>query len=713
MTISGVSPKLTPVVQNVLDIRTQLDDLQRQIGTGQKADSFAGLGPQSGMAVGLAAQLSAISAYTDAMTTVGTRISIGQADLTQLASVASTVKATTLSPNFSIDATGQTTTQKTAQNELDQMLSLLNTQAGDRYLFSGSATNQPAVDSTDHILNGNGAQAGLRQIIAERNQADLGVNGLGRLVIPSTAAKLVGSGAALGPDLAAVGTGTVNTLTPATTLVAGLGFTAGDILHISDGTHTVNYVVGATDTVAQLTAGLSGGSVNASVSLSGSPGHLVVTAPNNAEQVTLTASAGGDLTAVGFAPGNQTFAPTNAAVAGLAGTLTLTIGANATTTLTFGGTTKSLFDINNQLASLAGGTASVDANGNLSIAATSPADLITVGGTANPLAFGLASTSASPGSTVSVSEDVAGSPFGFKLSTVNSTLTGTTVTGPSGSPAGISVAFGATQPNNGDTITFAVKLPDGSTEQLALQATTKSPPGANQFTIGASAAATAANFQTALTTAVGTLAHTSLSAASSMAAADNFFATDATHPPLRVAGPPFGSATALVAGTPANTVSWYTGENGTAPPRSTATARIDSTITMSYGMRANEQGIRWLIQSVAVLAATTYQQSDPNAPGSYAALNQRVDTALAVPPGTQKIDDIEASLASAQTAMQSAGDRQKQTQNTLTNMLQQIEGIDQTQVGTEILALQTSLQASLQITAKLSQISLVNYLPVG
>jgi len=35
------------------------------------------------------------------------------------------------------------------------------------------------------------------------------------------------------------------------------------------------------------------------------------------------------------------------------------------------------------------------------------------------------------------------------------------------------------------------KLPDGSTEQLALQATTKSPPGANQFTIGANPTLTA------------------------------------------------------------------------------------------------------------------------------------------------------------------------------------------------------------------------------
>ena len=63
------------------------------------------------------------------------------------------------------------------------MLGLLNTQAGDRYLFSGRAIDQPAVETLDHIMNGDGARAGLKQIIAERKQADLGANGLGRLMV--------------------------------------------------------------------------------------------------------------------------------------------------------------------------------------------------------------------------------------------------------------------------------------------------------------------------------------------------------------------------------------------------------------------------------------------------------------------------------------------------------------------------------------------------
>ena len=49
----------------------------------------------------------------------------------------------------------------------------------------------------------------------------------------------------------------------------------------------------------------------------------------------------------------------------------------------------------------------------------------------------------------------------------------------------------------------------------------------------------------------------------------------------------------------------------------------------------------------------------------------------------------------------------------LQNMIDQTEGITQNQVASEILALQTSLQASYQTTAMLSQLSLTKFLPVA
>ena len=126
---------------------------------------------------------------------------------------------------------------------------------------------------------------------------------------------------------------------------------------------------------------------------------------------------------------------------------------------------------------------------------------------------------------VSVAEDAAGSPFGLKLSTVSSSLTGATVTGPSGSPPGVSIALGATNPNPGDQVGFTFNLPDGTTASVQLTATTTTPAPAGSFTIGTDPTATAGNLNTALNSAIGTLAGTTLVAASAVAAGDNFFNT--------------------------------------------------------------------------------------------------------------------------------------------------------------------------------------------
>jgi flagellar hook-associated protein 3 FlgL len=472
------------------NIFNQLNKLSLQLGTGEVSQTYAGLGPQAGVALSLSSQLAALSGYSTTATTVGTTLTLAQSVLTQLGDASTAVQQSVNKQNaFTLSNNGQTSTQQSAAGYLDQILSLLNTQAGDTYMFSGEAVNTPSVASSSAILNGNGSQAGLTQVMAERLQADQGASGLGRLVIP-------------------------------------------------------------------------------------------------------------------------------------------------------------------------------------------PAS----------------------GSTVSISEDVAGSPFGFKLGSVSSSLTGATVTGPSGSPASISVALGST---------FNLTLPDGSSQAITLQATTASPPGANQFTIGASAAATATNLQTALSGAVSNLDQTALPAASAIAAANNFFSSD---PPQRVNGPPFSTATSLVNGTSANTVSWYTGENSATPARQTATAQVGPDISIAYGMRANEQAITTLVANVAVLAAATYSASDPNAQTSYQALCQKVTANLDGQPGTQKITDIEASLANAQTASANATTLNTQTQSTLQDMLQGIEGVDQNQIGEQILTLQNNLSASMSVTARLAQISLVNYL---
>src|SRR5216684_1241034 len=577
MAINSVGFNASILGQSVLQLKNQLATLQSQLTTGTKSTTYAGMGVNEGFAIAARAQLANISAFSDTMSNINTNIGIANTALQSMVDIGTTVLNSANSSMQGLNSAGQTIAQQTATSQLSSMLGILNMQAGDRYLFSGSAINTPSVASADNIINGTTTQAGLKQVISERAQAD-GTSGLGRLVLSSP--------------------------TP---------------------------------------------------------------------------------------------------------------------------------------------------------------------------------------TSVQVAEDVAGSPFGLKLSAVSSTLTGATVTGPAGSPAAVSVDLGATNPNNGDQVSFAFKLPDGTTESIQLTATTTNPPPTGSFLIdpppASSTTTTAANLKTALNTAIGTLANTSLVAASAVEAGNDFFNTagtatgsvvnnkaatpapitgatllsgaagtdslatnfaagdtitvngtgftvtssnptafgalgfgataTATQPPLRVSGSPLSSATSLVSGTPANTISWYTGEAGQGSARATATARVDQSVTVQYGARANEAAIRSQLQTLAVFAAVTTSTTNPNAAAQVSALSQRVAQNLARQPGRQTIEDIQSDFATAQMSMKNAASRQTQAQGMLQGIVDQAESVSPDQVATEILALQTNLQASYQTTSMLSQLTLTKYLPVG
>jgi flagellin-like hook-associated protein FlgL len=707
MTVSGVGTTATFVAQSLVSLRSQLDDLQRQLSTGQKVTTYAGVSSQAQLIVGLNAQLDAVNSFQDSNNAVNARLSLAQTSLTQFDSVAQTVQSSAMLSNYAAGPNGQTVDQTFAGNQLDQLLNLLNTQADGRYLFSGAAVDQPSTLSSSTILNGTSTQAGLKQLISERNQADLGANGLGRLVIPAASAapaRLTGSGGTLSPDAPATVVGLAD--------VSSLSSAGGNL--VINGT-TIAIAPGASAQTIANAVNLQSGTTNVSASINAS-NQLVLTSANANTAVDTTGTSAGLLSELGITAGVTN--PTNLLTQGLSGkTLSITVGANPPLNITFGSggsNVSTLAGLNATLQTLTGGTASVDTgNGNISIAALSTSDTITIGGTASPATFGLASALALPtaGTRVSVSEDVAGSVFGFKLLGANSTLAGANVIGPSGTPPAIAVDL-STNPNDREQLTFTFNLPDGTKQDLTLTATTASPPSTNQFTIGATPAATAANLQAALTQAVSTLAGTQLTAASAVEAAHNFFDVDVGQPPMRVAGPPFASATALVAGTPANTVTWYTGEMSASPARGSVTARVDKTMTVSYGVRANEQGLRSVIENVAVFAAMSFQPSNPNSSAAYNALGQRVSLALNVQPGagTQTTQNIETELANAQNSIATTTTQQKQTQSTLQTFLQGMTGISNEEVASEILTLQTQLQASLQTTAMLSKLSLVNYL---
>lgn len=714
MSISNISSQSALQVQSLVAMRRQLDDLQRQLGTGKRANDYAGIGLDRGLTVGLRTQLSTIASFGSSIGVLGTRLQISQTAVTDISDAARVVKSAIPQSTYVIDQAGRTTEQNTARSELDRILSALNTRFGDQYIFSGQATDQPATDTIDHILEGDGARAGFRQVMSERNQADLGADGLGRLVIPAATigpATLVGAGATLAPDASATVAGSADLTSPPFSSAGGTLDINGVTVAISPGDNDT----AIRDAINTAMAGAPPGTALVTASLNGSH-QLVLTSADADTAVTIGGgSTPGLLTELGLSTG--TTDPTNlltqvppAVTAGQ--TLTIGLGAPGTSlSVTFGtgpGEVSTLAELNAALGGMADATASVNlTNGNISVSSAYP---ITISGTATAANFGLTTTSATPVETISVSEDTAGSLFGFKLAATTTTIAGATVTGPAGSPPGTTIDLAGHQPNTGDTVTVTFNLPDGTSEALTLRATTTNPPGDNEFLIGADPAETTANLHTKLTSAIGKLAQTSLSAASAIAAANDFFNVDGANPPRRVDGPPFDTATALIAGTSANTVTWYTGEAGTLSARATAVTGIDTAMNVSYGMRANEEALRTPVANLAVFAAMTFSASDPNGQEHYTALTQRLQANLSEPAGTQKIADIETDLGGTQAAMAAAKDRHTQTKAALTDLLQDVEGAPIEEVGAQILAVQTSLQASLQTAALLANLSLVNYL---
>ena len=349
--LSSINSGLGGLHRDVLELQNQIHDLQRQLATGKRSETYGGLGTDRLLVLSLNQRVTTIESYTQTIDRAQIRLDVVQLHLERVRNIAAETRTDTFLPDYTTLSNGQTSGQISATAHLNETLSLLNTDVAGRHVFSGRTTEVDPVVGSDILLNGDGTHAGFRQIVSERNLADLGASGLGRVTV----------------------------------------------------------------------------------------------------------------------------------------------------------------------------------------------------------------TNVSP--TVTLAEDAAGHPFGIKLTGISSTLTGTTVAGPAGSPPALDVTFSATLPQPGQVVRTTFDLPDGSQEIFELTATATTPPGANEFLIGVDETDTASNFEAALNTSLQTFAATKLASASAVAAANDFFFYDSANPPQRVDGPPFDSATALRDGTTADTVFWYQGDN--------------------------------------------------------------------------------------------------------------------------------------------------------
>jgi flagellar hook protein FlgE len=229
---------------------------------------------------------------------------------------------------------------------------------------------------------------------------------------PIAGAEIVGTGAALKPDAAATGTGTVTNLTDST-LLSSLGIGNTDKITINDGTaNTTTFTSSASATVGDLINAINSGATgNAAVTASLSGGNLVLTGNNDTASITVGGSGAGDASDLGFGTGNNDLQPTNLLTQGLSGkTLTVSVGGGSPTTITFGtatGDVATLAQLQSKVASLTGVIGTVDtSNGDISLVATDPTASLSVGGTASPSTFGIQNASVSPGNGSVIASDV-------------------------------------------------------------------------------------------------------------------------------------------------------------------------------------------------------------------------------------------------------------------------------------------------------------------
>jgi flagellar hook-associated protein 3 FlgL len=222
---------------------------------------------------------------------------------------------------------------------------------------------------------------------------------------------------------------------------------------------------------------------------------------------------------------------------------------------------------------------------------------------------------------------------------------------------------------------------------------------------------TAQNFEAALQVAIEDLVATDVNAASTYAAADNFFNGQGEQV-MRVDGPPYETATGLVAATTVDTVMWYTGESST-DPRGSVNAKVDDSTTVRYGVQGNESGIVELVRSLAVVAAEIYPNGDETSHERFDAMATRQLKRLSEDHNntTGSLEAISVELSLAEITMGNVRERQTDYGAKLETMLAEIENVSIEEVSMEILALKTRLEASYAATSLVAQLSLVNYLP--
>lgn len=177
MTISPFAPGAVDARRTsdmFVQLRRQGVDLERQLTTGRRSDTFAGLGVQRGAALDLRARLSALGAFQANVKDADLRMRVMVQNVESLSRIASETRAGALAPSSGVVGGGRPLEQIKAQGDLAMAIDLLNAEIGGRHLFSGRAHDQKPVASYQTIVDGVRAAITQARIDQGANATDTG-----------------------------------------------------------------------------------------------------------------------------------------------------------------------------------------------------------------------------------------------------------------------------------------------------------------------------------------------------------------------------------------------------------------------------------------------------------------------------------------------------------------------------------------------------------
>ena len=131
---------------------------------------------------------------------------------------------------------------------------------------------------------------------------------------------------------------------------------------------------------------------------------------------------------------------------------------------------------------------------------------------------------------------------------------------------------------------------------------------------------------------------------------------------------------------------------------------------VAYGARANEDAFRDVLKTFAALTVETFSETDVNAADRYNEIRLRANSALAFQGGTQAVEDIIIELTVAKVGVGRAAERHQACDSILRGIIGEAENADIYEVSTQILSLQGRIEASLQVLASLSRLSILNFI---